>query len=218
MKVITIGNTKGGVGKSTITANLAVAAARDSKSVIIIDSDVQKSSMDFRNIRKADDITAVSVTTPTLHKDIASFTKSHDLIFIDAGGRDSATFRSAIMASDLFVIPLLPSVYDLWAAEETLALLRECRGLKDVRACLLINQMQQHTNMAREAIETLDALAAENDCPVFASRLFHRTAYKSAIVGGQGVIEFEARGKAAYEVKILYGEILALLKNKGGRK
>src|SRR6266567_2892826 len=189
--IITIGNCKGGVGKSTTACNLSVAAAIDNKRVIVIDADPQKSALDWRNIRGnngLDNIQAVSITTPTLHKDLQAFGSSHDLIIIDAGGRDSATFRSAIMAADIFIMPVLPSVFDIYATQETLTLLRECRALKDVEARLLINQLQQNTLMAREAEEALAELAKEAGCPVLATRLHHRAAFKNAVVTGQGVI------------------------------
>lgn len=212
--IITIGNCKGGVGKSTTACNLAVAAALDGKRVIIIDADTQKSSLDWRNIRGdsgLDNIQAAGITTPTLHKDAQSFNASHDLIIIDSGGKDSATFRSAIMAADLFIMPVLPSVYDIWAVQETLNLLRECRALKDIEARLFLNQVQQNTLMARESEEALTELAKKAECTVLTSRLHNRTAYKNAVTTGQGVMESEPRSKAAVEIKALYNELSGII-------
>jgi chromosome partitioning protein len=217
--IITIGNCKGGVGKSTVSCNLAVAAARNGKKVIIIDSDPQKSSLDWRNIRGdngLDDIQCVSITTPTLHKDAQAFRQSHDFIIIDSGGRDSKTFRSAIMAADLFIMPVLPSVYDIWASGETLELLKECRTLKDVEARSFLNQLQPHTVMAREADEALSEMAKDADCSVFTTRLHHRTAYKNAVATGKGVLEAEPKSKAAAEITMLYNEITAIIQQNGG--
>ena len=213
MKII-IGNCKGGVGKSTISTNLATVAALDGKKVIIIDADPQKSAMDWRNVRcnnGLDNIQAVSITTPTLHRDLQAFDSSHDLIIIDAGGRDTATFRSAIMAADLFILPVLPSLFDVYATQETLALLRECRALKDIKARLLLNQVQQNTLMAREADEALAEIALESDCPLLITRLHNRTACKAAVMYGQGVLEYEPRGKAGGEIKALYREISEII-------
>jgi len=158
-----------------------------------------------------DNIQAVSVTTPTLHKDAQMFRQSHDMIIIDSGGRDSATFRSAIMAADLFIIPVLPSVFDIYATGETLSLLRECLALKDVEARLFLNQLQPHTLMAREAEEALKEMANEAECQVLTTRLHHRAGYKNAVATGQGVLEHDPRGKAAAETSALYKEIVGII-------
>lgn len=218
--IITIGNCKGGVGKSTTACNLAVAAALDGQRVIIIDADPQKSSLDWRNIRadnNLDNITAVGLTTPTLHKDAKAFNSSHDLIIIDCGGRDSATFRSAIMAADLFIMPVLPSVFDIYGTQETLGLLRECRALKEIEARLFLNQVQQNTLMARDAVQALAEIADESECSILAARLHHRTAYKNAIATGHGVLESEPKGKAAQEIEALYNEISTIIQQNGGK-
>jgi len=124
VKVIVVANQKGGVGKSTIACNLAVAFAYWGAKVLLIDTDVQGSSVGFRAIREKNDITAIAITKPTVHKDIRGFS-NFDIVVVDAGGRDSAVFRSSIMAATygMLIIPTLPSVYDIWATEDTSAIL-----------------------------------------------------------------------------------------------
>lgn len=211
MKIITIGSTKGGVGKSTIATNLAVAAAAEGKRVLIVDADVQASSMAFRSVRESDDIKAMAITTPTLHKDLTA-DLNFDIIIIDAGGRDSKVFRSAIAASDLVIIPVLPSVYDVWAAADTIELLREVRAHKDIDARILLNQLIPNSIMGREALDSLQEY--ETEIPLMETKLFHRAAFKNAVMNGQGVIESEPSGKAAAEIKELFKEINTLAKEK----
>ena len=66
----------------------------------------------------------------TIHKDLEGFS-NFDVVIIDAEGRDSAVFRSAIMAASqgLLIIPTLPSVYDIWATEDTLKVLPRCKSV-----------------------------------------------------------------------------------------
>ncbi len=202
--VITVGSTKGGVGKSTIACNLAVESSLAGIKTLLVDADIQGSSLSFRGTRETDDIQAMAITTPTLHKDLKEFERVYGLILIDAGGRESAVFRSAIVACDVLLIPVLPSQYDLWAANDTIKLLQEARAYKDIPAYFVINQVT-NTKIAREAIEAMQGFSG--DGKTLKSALFTRTAYKSSIVLGKGVSEYEARGKAAQEIRALYREI-----------
>lgn len=209
MKTICIGNEKGGTGKSTITANLAVEAVRGGLKVLVIDADIQQSSLDFRGIRadKEDlpQFQAVSITKNTIHKDIQSFT-AFDLILIDAGGRDTAVFRSAILAADLLLIPVLPSQYDIWATQGTIEALEQARTFKDIDARFILNQVILNTTVAKEALEALQAFSI----PLLSTRLYARVAYKQSIGEGKGVTEYENGGKAAAEVQALYEEVKQL--------
>jgi chromosome partitioning protein len=219
LKVIVVGNLKGGVGKSTISCNLGVAAALDGKKVLIVDSDPQSSSVTFRSVRQSDNLKAVSIIQPTIHKDIGDFS-SFDLVIVDAGGRDSALFRSAIIAASggILIIPILPSQYDIWATEDTFAVLKESRVFKEIKAYALFNQVVQNTTITKEALETLKEMTVENSVSLLTSRLYSRVDYKKSISEGKGVMEYAPGGKAAREVKTLYDEVMQLLNANRGRK
>jgi chromosome partitioning protein len=212
MTIISVANSKGGVGKSTIAVNLAICAIKDGKKVLLIDADVQGSSTSFRAIREADDLQAVSIIQPTIHKDIESFS-NFDLIFIDAGGRDNALFRSAITAASkgLLLIPVLPSQYDIWATEDTFKMLKEIRVYVPIKACAVFNQVIQNTKISQEAKEALEELTVEGDVTLLKTVLYNRIDYKKSISDGLGVVEYQPKGKAAAEITALYNEIKKVL-------
>jgi chromosome partitioning protein len=207
--IVVIGNEKGGTGKSTITANLAVQALRDNLTVLVIDADTQQSLVDFRTIRAEMDLPqfqAVSITKNTIHRDAKSF-KGSDLILIDAGGRITATFRSAIMAADWLFIPVLPSQYDIWSAQTTINILEEARAFKTIPAGFIMNQVISNTRISQEVLEELQ----EFKLPILDTKLYSRVAYKQSIGEGMGVVEYEPNGKAASEVSTLWLEIKKLI-------
>ncbi len=219
MKVIVVGNQKGGVGKTTIATNLAVVAATAGQKVLLIDADTQGSAGAFRAVREQesgkDDISAVSIVTPTVHKDVVNFS-NFDIVFVDAGGRDNALFRSAVSAASkgIFIIPVLPSAYDIWATEDTFKILAEARAFIEIPAYALFNQIMPNTIVAREAKEALDDLTKDAGVTLLKSTLVARQDYKKSIGKGQGVIEFDSTGKAAGEVRALWSEIKTILGEK----
>ncbi|MBF0344547.1 MAG: AAA family ATPase [Nitrospirae bacterium] len=199
--ILTIGNTKGGVGKSTVACNLAVTAAINGQSVLLIDADIQASSLAFRASREKNDIQAMAITTPTLHKDLIRLS-GFDLIIVDSGGRDSTVFRSAIMACDTLVIPCLPSQVDFWAASDVIEILKEARVYKDIPASFLLNQVVPNTNLGKEAKEAIK----DFNIPLLNTAIYSRVAYKSCFGQGLGVIEC-SDAKASNEIRSLYDEL-----------
>jgi chromosome partitioning protein len=212
MKVISVANQKGGVGKSTIACNLAVSAIIDGKKTLLIDADPQGSSLSFRAIRTTDDLKAVSITQPTIHKDIGDF-ENFDLVIIDAGGRDNTLFRSAITAASkgILLIPVLPSQYDIWAAEDTFKILAEARVYVDIDAYSVFNQIIHNTIVSKEAKEALEELTSESSINICNSVLYSRIDYKKSISQGLGVIEYSPKSKAAEEICNLYSELKQIL-------
>ena len=211
-KVITVANQKGGVGKSTSACNLAVCAVKDGKNVLIIDADVQGSSISFRAVRELDDLKAISIIKPTIHKDIKAF-DSFDVIIIDAGGKDDELFRSSILAAigGLVLIPILPSQYDVWATEDTLKVIEFVKVGYELDACAVFNQTIQNTIVSQEARVVLEELAEKSDVKILETTLFSRVDYKKSISLGQSVEEYAPKGKAAMEIGSLYAEIKNIL-------
>lgn len=213
MKIVTVANQKGGVGKSTITCNLSVVASARGDSVLIIDADPQGSSAGFRAIRKKDDIKAISMTGPNIHKDIFSFS-SFDWVFIDSGGRQNPAMASSISASGdggLLIIPVTPSTFDVWGTEDTLKLVQEIRGFREINAYFLLNGVQAGTKIAKETKEALDKMAEQYAIKTLNTITYARVANKVCLTEGQGVTEHEPNGQAAEEIRALFAEIQMIM-------
>ncbi len=207
--IITIGNQKGGTGKTTIATNMAVLSAIKNKKTLLIDADSQGSSMDFRNLRKdnLNSVHAVQITKPTIHTDIRTF-NNFDNIFIDAGGRDSETFRSAIMACDFLLVPVTPSAYDVWSSEETFKILKQARIYKKIEAAIVLNQVVKNTNISEDVQKVLRDITKENDLKICKTILYSRVAYRESVSVGKGVCEYIQKSKAIIEIQKLYKEVV----------
>jgi len=207
--VITLGNIKGGVGKSTLACNLAVEAASRGHKTLLIDADTLASSMAFRELRKQDNIAVVAITTATLHKDLEDFKKTFDIIFIDAGGRNNTVFRSAILACDDLIIPTLPSQYDVFALLDTITLLEDARIYKKIPATIVLNQML-YANIGKETMEAMEDIIKKHDVGLAKTLIYARVAFKNSIGRGVGVKELDPHSKAAAEIATLFNELVRL--------
>lgn len=216
--IICFGNSKGGVGKSSLSVFVAAEAAKNGKKVLLVDADPQKSTASWRALREADDILCTSITEPTLHKDVPVLAKGFDLVIIDAGGRDSNTFRSAIMAADTLIIPILPSQFDIYAAEDTVKIFKDAKVFRDdIEACFVLNQLLTNSAISREVEATVEEMTGEWGIPLLESKLYARVAYKRCLEAGVGVTEFEPDGKAADELRSLYRELMKIV-GEGAKK
>jgi chromosome partitioning protein len=208
--IITVGSTKGGVGKSTTAINLAVEAAKDKKRVLLVDTDPQKTAISFRNERATNDIKVIALVTSTIHEDISAYLPAFDIIIIDAGGRDNSVFRSALAACELFVLPVLPSQADIWGMDDTVKAFKEIRPFNKMTGVILLNQVQQNTKVSSGAMEALEGY--KDFLPLLPQQLHLRVAYKESLSTGQGVSELDPRGGAAEEMGELYRALVEVYK------
>lgn len=197
MQVITIAMQKGGVGKSTLARSLAVAAARDGMSVLVIDMDAQQSVSQWAERREADMPVVVFSTENELPKKLAQAKDAADLVIIDTPPARSTEAPAAVEVADLVLIPTTPDVEPLEQMPRTLRL---CRGFS--RPVFAVVNMANPTGPAevvqtREVIESMGAKIA----PVV---LHRRKAHRDASALGLTVQEIPSALKAAQEVADLW--------------
>ncbi len=201
--VITIAQQKGGTGKTTLAANLAAAFA-PSRRVALLDIDPQKSLGRWHGLRQArtEQAAALAFSDTSgwrLPAELDRFRRDHDLLVIDSPPQLDTDARVAVRAADIVLVPIQPSLPDVWAAEGTLELARQER-----RTAHLVFNRVPPTSRLRETIE--GDLAARR-LPLLRSALGNRAGFAHAFAAGLGVTEAAPRSTAAAELRALLAEL-----------
>ncbi len=199
-------NQKGGVGKTTLAVNLAACLARSGARVLLVDADPQGSALDWAAARQSEPLfSVVGFPRPSIHKEIGQIGQGYDHIVIDGPPRVTDLARSAIMASDLVVIPVQPSPYDIWAAEEVVKLIDEARVYKDcLKSVFVVNRKITNTAIGRDVREALAAYPV----PVLEASVTQRVVFAEAAAQGQAVFELDSSGPATIEIEAMTAELL----------
>jgi len=205
--IISLLNQKGGVGKTTLSIHVATALAQRGSRVLLVDADPQHSALDWQEARQSDPlIPVVGLPTKDLHRQIKAHVPNYDHIIIDGPPRVNELARAAIIASDLVLIPITPSPYDVWAANEIVTLLNEARVYKDVKAAFVVSRKIVGTAIGRDVAGAL----AEYAIPVLNAGISQRVGFAESAASGSTVLELEPKGQAAAEINALVDEVLSL--------
>ncbi len=196
---------KGGAGKTTCAIHMGVLAQEAGLKVMFLDLDPQRSLSTWWHSREAE--------TPGLIETDARQLAAR-LKMVEANGYDLAvldtppavTFDTAKTAgiADLVLIPLRPSVLDIYAVASTADVVRATKtpGLLVLNAC----PAPRGTQEASTTLEARKALAGVN-VPVASTSLAQRIDYTRALNGGEAVTEFAPASKASQEMHELWDEV-----------
>ena len=207
-RIICLANQKGGVGKTILAINIVGALTEKKSKVILIDADPQKSAIDWSAAREGEpDFVVVGMPKENLHKEIPKMAVDADFIVIDGPPRVTALARSVIMASDVVLIPVQPSPYDVWGAEEIVNLIKEASTFKEKLKCaFVINRKITNTAIGRDVTDTL----AQFSIPVLKTHITQRIIFAESAATGQTVLDVDPNSSSSNEIKQLLKEILSL--------
>ena len=163
--IIGLINQKGGVGKTTLSVNLAAAFAEEKGTrVLLIDTDEQATARQWAAARKkrnlAHKFMVVGMTKADIYDNyLDKIRENYDHTVIDAPagrGDDTRIARDIISVSDLVLIPVRPAAPDVWASDKIISLIEEVRKFKPlIKATYIVNCRQDNTILARETDDVL---------------------------------------------------------------
>ena len=206
--VITIAQRKGGAGKTTLVAQLAIAWARQGARVAVLDIDPQGSLAAWIDLRRA------RLRSEAIGFDFAALpgwraaqwvedrAREADLVLIDGPPHRETEARIAVRAAGLVLIPVQPSPLDLWATEATLKMARDERR----RALIVLNRVPPRSSLT----DDIAAELAGAGVPIAAARIGNRVALARAMALGLGVVESAGNSPASAEINALAKEVRAL--------
>jgi chromosome partitioning protein len=129
MPVFLVANPKGGVGKSTVATNLAGYFARRGERTMLGDLDRQQSSRAWLALRPQ---ALPKVETWEIDDDVARPPRGVTHAVIDTpAALHGHLLRQALKAADRVIVPLQPSLFDIYATQAFLAKLADKGVLKD---------------------------------------------------------------------------------------
>lgn len=207
--IIAIGNTKGGVGKTTLAVQLAVTRALAGRDVWLIDGDRQgtaAAAIAARNeAGRAPGIACAQYPEgPALRAQVQQQRQKWDDIIIDVGGRDSTALRAALVLADVLVVPFAPRSYDVWALDDMAALVEEARSVRDGLRAFAVMNLADPGEQSADNIEAAAAVAEVKAFQYLPTPIRRRKAFSNAGGAGLSVAELSPRDpKAIAEIDAL---------------
>jgi len=204
MHLIAVAATKGGAGKTTLTAHLAVEAERAGAGpVAVIDADPQASLARWWNARQAETPAFVQTTLAKLPQQLDTLRAAGcKLVLIDTPGADVSHTRTIVRLSDLVLVPSRPSPLDLGTLGATVGMIEaEAKPLMFV-----LNAVTARTRISTQAI-----MALSQHGPVGAI-LHQRTDYAAAMTDGRVAAELDPASKSVEEIGELWTHVSIALR------
>jgi chromosome partitioning protein len=204
MNVLAFASRKGGAGKSTLAAHLAVHVYRSNRPCLLVDDDPQGSLTLWNELRAES-----ALPLKTVKRDIAHIVKKAkrngaEWIFIDTPPNNSVSVIEAIEAATLVIIPCRPGLFDIDAVQETIAFSRQVR----TPYAVVFNAAppRRHETEA-PAVTLARRCLAQLKVPVWGGQITHRASFSLALSEAEGVKGYDSDPGSTAEISGLWSAI-----------
>lgn len=207
--VIAFAQRKGGAGKTTLAAHLAVRLAQMGHSVGLVDTDPQGSLANWhqrREERLGAGQSGISFAITSGWRSpgiILREARDPDILLVDTPASADTDVRVTVRAANLILVPVQPSPVDVWATLPTLQMAQQ----EHVPALLVLNRVPARACLTAAMRERL----ADYDVGLAAVGIGNRVALAAAFADGFGITEAAQSSPAAEEITALAQTILELL-------
>lgn len=202
--IISFLNQKGGVGKTTLSVNVAGCLARQGHRVLLIDADKQGSATTWASLREDAPFQVVSMARANMARDALKLAQDYTHTIIDGPPHAEEIARSCIVASDFVALPIEPSGLSTWASDLTVRQVKEAQDFKPYLKCgFVVSRKIGKTVIGRD----IRNMAAEAGLPILTSEIEQRVAFAEGMTMGQTIFEWANKSSAAQEIEHLTKEI-----------
>jgi len=209
-QILTIGNFKGGVGKTTTALCLSEELANRGLRVLVADADKQGTAIKWagsapaeRPLRAA--VIGLAEAKGSLHRLLEPLLPNYDAIIVDCPpSLDAEATQSALLVSNVCLMPLQPTPADFWATQAMCQLVSQVRRVNpSLKAFALANRLTR-TRIGRQVLEVM----REGEIELLDAQLGSRASFQEAALQGSVPARMgSAHKKAATEVAALTDEI-----------
>lgn len=211
-RILTIAQQKGGAGKTTLAAHLAVAWGLTGLKVAVVDIDPQASLSQWDRLRgeharsggngKLAELRVVSIAGWRVGNEVDRLKRDHDIVLIDSPPHMETEAKIAVRAADLVIVPVQPSPMDLWATKGTLDLIKGERR----QALIVLNRVPARASLTermRGEVAKLGVRCAD-------TTIGSRVALAASLLEGRAIGETAPSSVAGQELAALANEILGI--------
>jgi chromosome partitioning protein len=205
--IIAVANSKGGVGKSTVSVHLAAWLHQQGHRVTLADCDSQQSSSEW--IREAVPmVNAVRLDNPdVILNELPHLSAEADYVIADGPGSQTETSRALLLRADLAIVPCKASMLEVRALAKATEVLRVSQDIRAglPKAVIILSMVGKNYRLTADM---KDAAAALN-LPLASGALILRQIYADAPGQGSVVWNMGSRARvAADEIDQIFREIL----------
>lgn len=203
---IVVANSKGGVGKSTLAVHLAVWLHDHGAKVALLDLDKQRSSSQWMTQAEPQITIRTAATPEECLSELQALAACHEFVVGDGPGGLDDVSRTSLILADLALLPITPSILDMWSVQQATAVLHYAQKINGGRPTgrLVLNKMKKRGTISRELKSSASGLGIN----VANNVIRELEAYKDAAQQGTVVTRMGMREKkAAEDIERLCGEL-----------